>query len=231
MKTVKFQTKDKRQFASALRKNVSDYFRDNQVSAKGNSSMITKAVVMLAIYLVPFIFLLTIPMVGWLIFPLTIMMGIGMAGIGMSVMHDAVHGSFSRFSWLNKFLSNTMYLLGGNVATWKVQHNMLHHTYTNIEGMDEDIKSKLIFRFSKHSPRLKIHRLQHIYAFAFYSLMTLSKLVRDFFSLHEYNKKGYLASQKINARKEMTHMIISKTIYLFVTIGLPLLVTGDRKST
>src|ERR1041384_1769005 len=145
MKTVRFQPKNKRQFAVALRKNVYSYFKENKVSAKGNSSMIAKAVIMLAIYLVPFILMLTVPMAGWTIFPVTILMGIGMAGIGMSVMHDAVHGSFSRYGWVNKLFGNTMYLLGGNVMTWKVQHNMLHHTYTNIDGMDEDINSKVIF--------------------------------------------------------------------------------------
>jgi linoleoyl-CoA desaturase len=57
--------------------------------------------------------------------------GIGMAGVGMNVMHDGNHGSYSNKSWVNKFMGGTIYVLG-NVYNWQVQHNVLHHTYTNI---------------------------------------------------------------------------------------------------
>jgi linoleoyl-CoA desaturase len=226
MKTVRFEPKDKRLFAAAVRRNVNNYFKENEVSAKGGASMIFKVVVMLSMYLAPFILMLTVPMDAWVIFPLSVLMGIGMAGIGMSVMHDAVHGSLSKRSWMNKLLGSTIYMLGGNVFTWKVQHNLLHHTYTNIDGMDEDIGSKVMFRFSKHAPLRKMHRFQHIYAFGFYSLMTVTKLINDFFSLRKYNKKGYTENQKTTPTKELILMIASKAIYLFVCIGLPLLLSG-----
>ncbi|MBA3665677.1 MAG: fatty acid desaturase, partial [Bacteroidetes bacterium] len=173
MNTLKFIPKDRTLFTAAVRKNVNDYFKANNISTKGNWKMILKSIVMLGLYIVPFILIMVSSMPAWIILPLSVIMGTGMAGIGMSVMHDAVHGSYSRISWINKLMGHTMYLIGGNTFNWKVQHNIMHHTFTNIEGHDEDIEPKAVFRLSKHSPLKKIHRFQHLYAFFFYCLMTL----------------------------------------------------------
>jgi len=222
MKIIQFE-RDKSQFMSSLRKNVNDYFKEKNISTKGNWKTILKSVVMLAIYLTPFILMLTVPMYGWMIFPLSVLMGIGMAGTGMSVMHDGLHGSAFKKGWLNDLTGSTMYLLGSTTFNWKVQHNVLHHTFTNIEGMDEDIAGHTTLRFSRHSPLKKIHRFQHIYAFFLYSLMTISKLVNDFFQLHRYNKSGLTRQQNAKPILEYIKLIGSKLVFFFTTIGLPLI--------
>jgi len=223
MKTLKFINKDKSQFTAALRKNVNNYFKENGISTKGNLKMVFKSIAMISLYLVPFIFILTLPLTAWLIFPLSIIMGIGMAGIGMGVMHDAAHGSFSRKGWLNKLFSYMMYFLGANTFNWKIQHNILHHTYTNIEGFDEDIEPKASLRFSKNTPLKKIHRFQHIYAFFLYCLMTVSRLVNDFGQLIKYNKAGITKQQGSTPKKEMVTLVLTKAAYFGVFIGLPLI--------
>jgi linoleoyl-CoA desaturase len=157
--------------------------------------------------------------------PLAIIMGIGKAGIGMGVMHDAAHGSYSNKKWVNDLMSANMYLLGSDVFIWKVQHNVLHHTYTNIEGLDGDIGPRGPLRLSEHAPLLKIHRYQHKYAFFFYGLMTLSKMVRDFSQLRSYTKSGITASQKRNPVVATIQLYFFKMSYLFAAIGLPLLLT------
>jgi linoleoyl-CoA desaturase len=226
MKTLKFVNKDKGQFTATLRKNVNDYFKEKGISTKGNFKMLIKSAVMLSAYLVPFILLLTLPFSGWVIFPLSVLMGIGMAGIGMSVMHDAVHGSFSKKNWLNKLVGMTMYFIGGNPFTWKVQHNILHHTYTNIEGFDEDIEPKASLRLSRQTPLKKVHRFQHIYAFFLYCFLTLSRTVSEFFRLIKYNKAGITKQQGASPSKEMLRLLLTKTAYLLVIIGLPLIFSG-----
>ena len=57
----------------------------------------------------------------------------------MNVMHDGDHGAYSNKSWVNKLMGGSIYILAGNVYNWQVQHNVLHHTYTNIPGHDEDL--------------------------------------------------------------------------------------------
>ena len=222
MRIIRFG-RDRSQFMAALKKNVNSYFKEKGISTKGNWKTALKSVVMLSIYLTPFILMLTVPMYGWMIFPLAAIMGIGMAGTGMSVMHDGLHGSSSKKAWLNELMGSTIYMLGSTTFNWKIQHNVLHHTFTNIEGMDEDIESKSALRLSFHAPLKKIHRFQYIYAFFLYSLMMLRKFVNDFFQLHRYNKKGITRQQNAKPTFEYIKLIGSKLIFFFTAIGLPLL--------
>lgn len=227
MKTIKFVCDDDRkQFSIALRKNVNRYFEENGISTKANATMVVKTIIMLSLYIVPFILILTVPMsalagLGW-----AILMGIGVAGVGMGVMHDAVHDSYSRKQWLNNLLGGTLYLLGSNVFNWKIQHNVLHHSATNINGMDEDIESRGIIRLSEHAPLKRIHKYQYIHAFLFYGFMTLSKLVKDFTQLLTYNKEGITRENGINPTVEFLKMVVYKLLYLFVVIGLPIILTN-----
>jgi linoleoyl-CoA desaturase len=155
-------------------------------------------------------------------------MGIGEAGIGMSVMHDAAHEAFSNKKWINKLFASTMFILGSNTFNWKIQHNILHHTFTNIFGFDQDIETKAVIRLCKHAPKKKMHKYQHIYAFFFYGLMTLSKLITDIFQLIEFNKSGITTEQNHNPKKEILKLIGSKTIYFFILIGLPIIFTDFK---
>ena len=211
---------------SALRKNVNDYFREKGISTKGNWKSWLKSAAMLAIYLTPFILVLTVSMYGWMIFPLAVIMGIGMAGTGMAVMHDGLHGSTSKKGWLNDLIGSTIYMLGSTSINWKIQHNVLHHTFTDIEGMDEDIESRTALRLSVHAPMKKIHRYQYIYAFFLYSLMMLRKFVNDFFQLYRYNKQGITRQQNAKPKWEYVKLIGSKLIFFFTAVGLPLIFSG-----
>lgn len=224
MKTLKFISSDpkEKQFGIAVRANVNAYFKEKGLSTKGNTAMFVKAAILLSFYIAPFVALLTIHMDIWTALLLVILMGIGEAGIGMSVMHDAAHGAFSSKQWVNRLFASTMYLLGSNTINWKIQHNILHHTYTNIYGYDQDIETKAVIRLCDHSPLRKFHRFQFVYAFLFYGLMTLSKLITDFSQLIEFNKMGITNQQNSNPKVEILKLIAAKALYILVVIGLPL---------
>ncbi|HEX8515312.1 MAG TPA: acyl-CoA desaturase [Bacteroidia bacterium] len=226
MKTIKFVSNDRSQFTTTLRKNVNAYFKEKNLSTKGDWRLGLKIISMLSIYLVPFILILTVPMSTWLIFPLSVLMGIGMAGVGMSVMHDAAHGSSSSVKWLNKFLSYSIYIIGGSSFTWNLQHNVKHHTFTNIDGYDEDIDTKAIIRLSRQAPLKKIHRFQYIYAFFFYLLMTIAKLGNDFKQLADYNNEGLTKQQNARPKFEFFKLILFKSLYMILFLGLPMIVSG-----
>lgn len=223
MDRIKFVSNDRSLFTTTLRKNVNNYFKERNISTKGNWKMALKSVVMFSLYLTPFILMIVLPMAGWIVFPLSILMGIGMAGIGMSVMHDAAHGSSSDKKWLNKLLSRTIYLIGGSTFTWNIQHNVKHHTFTNIRGHDEDIDTKAIIRLSHHAPLKKIHRFQYIYAFFLYMMMTIAKLANDFSQLADYNRTGYTKDQNAKPKHEQIKLITFKLLYVFLCLGLPLI--------
>lgn len=187
--------------------------------------MVFKTIILLNLYLIPFILILVLPPNTIVAILLCVLMGTGIAGVGMGVMHDACHGAYSRKEWINKLLAGTLHLLGSNVLNWKIQHNVLHHSYTNIAGLDEDINDKGPIRLSRHSPLKKYHKYQFLYAFVLYGLMTFSKLFNDFTGLHKYNKLGLVKNQNKQLNHEFLKMFLRKIIYVLIIFGLPLLFT------
>ncbi|GGD80637.1 fatty acid desaturase [Emticicia aquatilis] len=221
---VKFLNRDKSLFFSALRENIDCYFETNCIEKTGGSRLLFKAVFMLSLYLIPFALILTGQFSNLQMLVLTILMGLGVAGVGMSVMHDAIHGSFSSSSKVNKFFGASIYLLGGNVYNWDVQHNKLHHTYTNLHDIDEDITGKFMLRLSCGDKLKAVHRFQHIYAFFLYSLMTISFLWKDFKEISLYNKMAKTGLVKPFPKKELFTLIVSKIAYALFIFALPMLV-------
>lgn len=227
MNAIRFisNNKHEKQFVVDLRKKVNDYFKLNHISPKANAAMVIKTIILISSYILPFVILLVVPMNPCLALGLTVLMGFGIAGIGMGVMHDACHGAYSKRHWVNQLLSGSLYLLGSNVLNWKIQHNVLHHTYTNLSGLDEDIDNKGPIRLSESKPLKWYHRYQFVYAFAFYGLMTLTMLTNDFIRLYTYHKEGLVKSQNKKIAIEFFKMLIRKIVYLSVIFGLPLLLT------
>ncbi|RMF16344.1 MAG: acyl-CoA desaturase [Candidatus Dadabacteria bacterium] len=93
--------------------------------------------------------------------------------IGFDVMHDGGHGAYSRHRWVNAFMGHLLDLIGGNQRLWHFKHNIRHHTYTNIDGLDEDLETGGILRLSPGQPRKWWHRAQAWYAFPVYALLSL----------------------------------------------------------
>lgn len=122
---------------------------------------------------------------------LNVVIGVGMAGVGMNVMHDGNHGAYSSKSWVNKFMGGTIYILAGNVYNWQVQHNVLHHTYTNILGHDEDLEAGRIMRFTKEAKWYRFHKFQHYYSVFLYGLLTFNwAITTDFLQMKRYLKRN-----------------------------------------
>jgi len=224
-KTIKFSRVDSAKFFRTLNKRVNAYFKDNNVERTGNWKLYVKTIVMFSLFLTPYFLLLSIDMPGWAQLLLTIVMGVGMAGVGMNVMHDGNHGSFSKKKWVNKVMGSSIYILAGNVYNWQVQHNVLHHTYTNIHGHDEDLEAGRILRFSKHAKWYKHHRFQHYYSIFLYGLLTFNwALTTDFLQMKRYLKRKLSYGEFPNPKLEWTKLVITKLIYLSIWIILPLLI-------
>jgi linoleoyl-CoA desaturase len=227
MSKAKFSLQNQKDFVRVLKERVNDYFTTKGISRYGDSRLYWKTATMIAIYILPYVFILMNIFPFWVNWMLYLVMGIGMVGIGMSVMHDAVHGSYSQNKAVNKILSFSMELVGGNSFNWKVQHNVLHHTYTNIPGMDEDIADKAILRLEPTGKWLKIHRFQHIYALPLYSFLTLSWLMwGDYFTLFRYNKSGMTQQVGHKKTKEVVKLFVFKALYIFAHFILPILILG-----
>jgi linoleoyl-CoA desaturase len=213
-------------FSKKLSQRVDEYLKSNNLKKYGNWQILLKVPLMFSIYLLPY-FLMIFGVIEnpWIMLLLSGIMGIGMAGIGLSIMHDANHGSFSRYKWVNKVMSFSMEVLGGNSTNWRIQHNVLHHSFTNVHDMDEDIAPIGLLRFSPNEPRKKIHRYQVFYAWFFYGLMTLSWMTnKDFMQLVRFHKSGLLRSQNTSLAKALTNLIGCKLSYYAYIALVPMLV-------
>lgn len=222
---IRFTNQDQKEFVKTLRKRVDQYFKENNLSKTGGLKIKVKAIFMLAVYTVPyFLMLFGVVTNPWTMLAMCVIMGLGMAGIGLSVMHDANHGSFSRRKWLNKTAGFSINFLGGNVNNWKAQHNILHHSYTNIDGYDEDIQPAGVLRFSPHAEKKNIHKYQFLYAWFLYGLMTLSwTFTKDFEDVVRYQKMGLFKQLRTSFKKELTLIIVTRIVYFAYMVLLPFL--------
>lgn len=225
--SIKFARNSDAEFVSTIREKVNAYFTDKNISKFGNYKMVLKSIFMLSLYLTPYLTLLIAdPQNIFAVIGLWAIMGIGMSGIGLSIMHDANHGSYSSYPILNKLMSSVIYLVGANALNWRIQHNVLHHTYTNIDGLDEDIYQSGVMRFSPHQPRLKFHKFQHFYAWFFYSILTLTwAFDADFRQIFSFKKKGLTKGHKKNFTNVMIELVGFKLFYYVFIFVLPFVFT------
>lgn len=225
--TVRFSP-DTTGFSRELRKRIDAYFKEQGGNHNANAFMVFKTVFYLTLLFLPwslmaFGFLGT----GWMFWAAYVVMGFGVAGIGMNVMHDANHKAYSKKKWVNNVVSRSIEFIGGNAEMWRIQHNVLHHSFTNIDGLDDDINPGPILRFSPLKPRYKIHRFQHVYAWFFYGLMTLVWAIhKDFVKLFNYKKRGLLKRSGGKFGWLLVLLIITKLAFFGYTMFLPMAYSG-----
>lgn len=221
---IRFPKTDNTEFFRTLNNRVNAYFSQNDISKYGNWKLYLKSVVVFGIFLTPYFLILSNGFNEWMMLLFTIVIGMGMSFVGMCVMHDGNHGTFSRRRWVNNLMGSSIYILAGNVYNWKVQHNVLHHTYTNIADHDEDMNTDGLIRLNQQEPWRRFHKFQHYYSIFLYGLLTINWVIRkDYRQMSEYIKRGFAFDKKINPTKEWTILIFTKVLYVLVWILLPIL--------
>jgi linoleoyl-CoA desaturase len=221
-KQFKFSKNQSTDFAKELKSRINNYFKSQNKSKFGSFPLYLKAAFMFALYFGPyFLIILGVFESSFINILLWSIMGVGMAGIGLSVMHDAIHGVFSRRKWLNKLMERSMELIGGDGELWRLQHNVLHHSYTNVMGADEDIDGPGIMRFSPNHPKRKIHQYQHIFGPFLYGLMTIGWVGwKDYLQAYRFKSKGLVKENEF--KKLITRIIFYKLFYFAYVIAIPL---------
>lgn len=219
---IKF-AKGQNEFFSILKKRVNTYFEERKISKHANAAMVLKSVILLSAYIIPFILILVAPFTWWIKMSLFLLMGVAKAGVGMCVMHDANHGAYSSNRKVNRWVGYTINLLGGTAFNWKLQHNILHHTYTNIADMDEDIMDRGVLRMHPHTEHHAHYKFQRFYAPAIYAITTLYWAVaKDFHQFKRYTEQGVNSNNAEQNKKTFNMIVLSKIIYFSVFIFIPI---------
>jgi linoleoyl-CoA desaturase len=215
----------KNPFLNALKSKVNQYFEKENISKNGTKALYLKAAFFISTYLLSYGILMLAHPAGWLALLLCAYLGLAAAAIGFNIMHDGSHGSFSNKKWINVLAAYSINILGGDAVLWKNKHNIIHHTYTNIEGHDQDIAQLPVLRLNSLQKKYYLHRFQHFYCFLVYGLSSLLWVfLLDFIKYFQ----GKVGNFKINNMERQDHWVfwLSKISYFTLYLVLPIMVWG-----
>jgi linoleoyl-CoA desaturase len=212
-------------FYSTLKSEVNQYFQQKQLKKTGNWKLYLKTGVLIPAALILYISLLffTMPTIADIL--ICAVLGFILASIGFNVMHDACHGSFSSRKWVNKTFGYTLNALGGNEFFWRQKHNIIHHTYTNIDGVDDDIAKSPLIRQCDTQKWVPAHRIQHIYLPLVYAITSIAwTFIMDFGKYF----RGKIVDVSVNKMTVRDHFVfwMSKVLYVGFYVVFPALIVG-----
>jgi len=212
-------------FSAALRSRVEEYFKQKNVSLRGNFKLYSKTIILVGLTSALYAMLVFVDLPIWLSIIFCALLGAGLAGIGFNVMHDGAHGSYSQKDWVNEIMGHSLNLMGGSVYLWKQKHNIIHHTFTNLEGMDDDIDIRPWMRTNENQPKRWFHRYQHIYWVFLYGLTYITWVFQKDFDKYFRGKISGIKFQQMNLRDHIVFWI-SKLLYFSTFIVLPIFTVG-----
>lgn len=212
-------------FHSVLKQRVNQYFQENNISPTGGWRLFTKGLLLFSLLLTTYVALLIVqPATLWAML-LCALMGLLIATIGFNIMHDGSHGSFSKYGFINKLAALTLNMLGGSAFMWNQKHNVIHHAYTNVHDVDDDLDAGFLMRMSKHQPKLGIHRLQHVYFWVLYALLYLFWIFYSDFKKYFTGKIGSVPLKKMSLKDHLSFWL-GKTLFAMVFMIIPIATFG-----
>jgi linoleoyl-CoA desaturase len=210
-------------FYHELRRRVDEYFRSSGLKRRDCPRMYIKTAVILGWFAASYGLLLFAAPTWWVALPLGLSLSLSMAAIGFNIMHDGGHGAYSDRPWVNKLMALGLDMLGGSSYMWDQQHNVMHHSYANITGHDEDINLGFMGRVSPHQRRFAFHRLQHFYLWALYGMLPLKWQLYDDF--HNF-VTGRIGNHRFKRPSggNFAIFVLGKAVFFTLALVIPTLV-------
>ena len=212
-------------FPKALRRRLENFFADQRISPKADRSMWLKVAVGLSALLGSWIAIYALRPDSWRFVALYLLGGLAQTFLLLNIAHDSNHNAISTVPSVNKLLNYVFDVCGISSYMWRILHHRGHHSCINLQGEDDALTGRGIFRFTPHEPRTRMHRFQHIYALFFYALFSLDYVfLRDFeaffFPSHDYLKRTR------HPAREYAILFAGKGLYLTYMLVLPVVVLG-----
>ena len=219
MKKVTFPARG--DFNKTLKARVDRYFAENRLNKTGDWRMFLKSALILAWLVTSYVLLVFFS--GSLLMAILTVFALaqGFVLVGFNIMHDGNHGSYSRNKTVNRLMGLTMDLIGGSSMLWRQKHNILHHTYTNVHELDDDLDTGGLIRLSPSQDWRPWHRFQHWYAFPLYSFLTLSWMTFSDFQKIFTGRIGQYPLRK-PSKRELFFFFLTKFFYFGYMLILPM---------
>lgn len=212
-------------FPKVLRRRLDRFFADQKISPKANAMMWAKIAIGLAVLAGSWISLYLFRPGAWTFVALYLAGGLAQTFLLLNVAHDSNHNAISSRPLVNKTLNYVFDVCGINSYMWRILHHRGHHSCINLQGEDDALSGRGIFRFTPHESRTPWHRFQHLYGLFVYALFSLDYVFfRDFQSFF-FPTHGYLKRTR-HSFSEYAILFAGKGFYFAYMLVLPVLVLG-----
>ena len=207
-------------FYAPLKKRVDERFPGIRTRGTGGWRMLPKTAIILTGFVVSYVFLVFFSPHVLTTIAAAFVLSQALALIGFNLVHEGAHGSYSSNRTVNWLAGSTASFIGASQMIWQHKHNVLHHTYTNVEEMDTDIQTGGMVRWSHLQEWRPWHRFQHLYAFPMYSLLTLNVIYSDIQRIIS----GRIGNYRLPKPSPSQHanFWLTKLFYLGIALVLPL---------
>lgn len=227
MDTPKF-LKGKGNFHKELKYRVNNYFTDHKKEATGTFGLLIKGILFCIFYFLLYIHLVFFTPTWWLGILECILFGGLTAAIGFNVMHDGAHGSFSKNKIINKLAGFSLNFLGASAIMWNIKHNIIHHTYTNISGVDDDIEAGPMIRLTEEQKKRKLHKFQHYYFWFLYTLTHVAWIFGTDLKKYFTGKIAQVPIRKLTIHEHIAFWT-AKIGYACMLVIVPIYLVGITK--
>ncbi len=207
-------------FSDYLKSEANKYFSERGISEKGNLRSYSKSIILCLSWIMIYVAIVnSSPPVS---FFLSLLLGFNSALLGFNVMHSGAHKSFSKKRWLNKLTAFSADLLGWSSYYWNKVHNIGHHTYPNLDGLDNDVNNDPALSQHPSQKWYWFHKFQHVYVFFIYPISSLIILVNDIRRYILDTVKNY----KHMKSSEHFAYVLGKSLYFGILILIPSMFIG-----
>jgi linoleoyl-CoA desaturase len=208
-----------------LRKRVQQYFDDNRVKQTGDFRLYLKAIVMVLALTIVYVHAVFFTPAWYFAVGECVLMGGLVAAIGFNVMHDGSHGSFSNKKWANRLATYSLSMLGANHFLWNMKHNMIHHSFTNVDGVDDDIEVGILMRMAPTQKKYKMHRFQHVYFWFLYMQLYIFWIFFSDYKKYFRQKIGDVPLKKMSWKDHFEFWFV-KVYHASVFVVIPIISLG-----
>jgi len=224
MQMPKFSA-NQQNFHADLKKRINAYFDQSGKAMTGNFGLYLKALVLGVSFIGLYIHLVFFTPPAFFAIVECVLFGCVISAIGFNIMHDGGHGSFSKSKLINQMAALSLSVLGGNSFIWHNKHNIIHHSYTNVDGVDDDIDIQPFMRMSSNQKRLRMHKYQHIYFWGLYAMLYILWIFILDYNKYFRKRVGEVPLKKMGIMDHFNFWIF-KVVHAFIFVALPIYAVG-----
>lgn len=221
MKRPKFMRERNTDWVKELQERVRSAVRSSDKRVK--RKMHIKAALMAGVYLTAYFGMLFFSESLAAMFSWFALLGVVLIVLFLNTAHDLAHNTFLKSKKWNQRFMYLFDFLGDDHVIWKTRHVVYHHSYSNVQHWDKDIRQSKMVRILPNAVYRNFHKYQHVYMPVLYLFYTIHvSFIRDFYDM--FHKNGLMKTHGAAKERKIARFILFKIINLTHLLVIPMLV-------